>query len=212
MSIDKNTTDISDKKLEANRANAQHSTGPKTEEGKAASSQNSRKHGLSAKTIFVAPERTEEFNALSDSLHAEVRPIGEIQRQYFEQMLHASWHTVIAREFLTYAYQERDDRSIVTFSRLLNQHERTFARVHKILQQLQTDMALRAIEENEPIVDLPLICEIKKITNEATKVAKTRPQTPPPGTEELTLVEQSPRWHVLARIGGAYRALAAITE
>lgn len=37
---------ISDRKLQANRANAQRSTGPRTETGKAASRRNALKHGI----------------------------------------------------------------------------------------------------------------------------------------------------------------------
>jgi len=40
----------------ANINNAQHSTGPRTEEGKAASSLNSLKHGLTAKTVLLPGE------------------------------------------------------------------------------------------------------------------------------------------------------------
>ncbi len=40
----------------ANRRNAQRSTGPKTDEGKLASSQNARKHGLSVEVDFESSE------------------------------------------------------------------------------------------------------------------------------------------------------------
>lgn len=42
----------STKKLEANRRNAQHSTGPKTAEGKAKSAQNAIKYGIFAKRFL----------------------------------------------------------------------------------------------------------------------------------------------------------------
>jgi hypothetical protein len=42
----KPTKATSPHRIEANRRNAQHSTGPKTDEGKARSSQNSIKHGI----------------------------------------------------------------------------------------------------------------------------------------------------------------------
>ena len=46
---------------ERNRANAQHSTGPRTEEGKAASSQNARKHGLSGKLILKTKAESDRY-------------------------------------------------------------------------------------------------------------------------------------------------------
>ncbi|MHC4445109.1 MAG: hypothetical protein ACYTA5_21125 [Planctomycetota bacterium] len=44
---------ISEKQLQANRQNAKKSTGPKTPEGKARSSQNALKHGLLARQILI---------------------------------------------------------------------------------------------------------------------------------------------------------------
>src|SRR5580698_6613312 len=44
---------VSPKQLAANRANAAHSSGPKTPEGKARSAQNSTKHGFTASTFVV---------------------------------------------------------------------------------------------------------------------------------------------------------------
>ncbi len=50
-------------RIEANRLNAQKSTGPKTPEGKAASSQNAVKHGLtSRKHILLPDEKPDEFH------------------------------------------------------------------------------------------------------------------------------------------------------
>lgn len=52
----KRTGEITQRKIDANRRNAQLSTGPRTEEGKAASSRNAWKHGMSsavAKTTFA---------------------------------------------------------------------------------------------------------------------------------------------------------------
>lgn len=57
------------KQAAANIRNAQKSTGPRTSAGQARSSQNSRKHGLTASQIVLPDESQEAFNAL----HAEVR-------------------------------------------------------------------------------------------------------------------------------------------
>jgi hypothetical protein len=47
---------VSEKQQEANRRNAQHSTGPKTPEGKAAVRLNALKYGLRARDIIISGE------------------------------------------------------------------------------------------------------------------------------------------------------------
>jgi hypothetical protein len=48
--------------LAANTANAQHSTGPRTPEGKTVSAQNSRKHGLTSKDLVIGADEQPEFD------------------------------------------------------------------------------------------------------------------------------------------------------
>jgi hypothetical protein len=55
---------VSDEQLAANRANAAHSTGPRSPEGKARSAQNARKHGFTASTFAVV--RLEDVNEIAD--------------------------------------------------------------------------------------------------------------------------------------------------
>ena len=52
---------ISDAQMAANRANAQKSTGPRTEEGKAISSQNALKHGVYSRSDILDGEFQEAF-------------------------------------------------------------------------------------------------------------------------------------------------------
>ena len=165
----------SERKIEANRANAQHSTGPQTEAGKSQSAQNARQHGLSAATLFIPEERTEEFKALYTSYYNELRPIGLLQTDYFEQLIHARWNLHIARELHARALYNMEEPKIATAARYIAQFERSFAKAHKALKEEQTDLALRALPQNEPIAGLPMSCQIKVITNEATKLARRDP-------------------------------------
>ena len=75
---------ISQARLEANRANAQKSTGPRTPEGKARSSRNAITHGLLARYVIPANDPVEdpaEFELLIDALVDQFRP-----RDCFEQL------------------------------------------------------------------------------------------------------------------------------
>ena len=51
--------------IKANRQNAQKSTGPRTQDGKEAVSQNAVKHGLCASKNVIKTESQEEYNLCS---------------------------------------------------------------------------------------------------------------------------------------------------
>ena len=61
-------------KLEANRANAQHSTGPKTPEGKRATSQNPATHAAFCRHVVLPGEDRPRFLAIRRSMLASLNP------------------------------------------------------------------------------------------------------------------------------------------
>ena len=78
---------ISDKQIAANRANAQHSTGPRTLEGKARSAQNARQHGFTASTFAVVRlEEIDEVARLKDDLIATYAPVNAQEMFALERM------------------------------------------------------------------------------------------------------------------------------
>ena len=98
---------ISQKQTEANRMNAQRSTGPKTAAGKATVSCNALKHGLRARQVVIESESREEFDEfhellmdhlapanllgslLADRIAADfwcIRRTGQIESQMFNEM------------------------------------------------------------------------------------------------------------------------------
>jgi len=77
--------------IDANRRNAQHSTGPKTPEGKAASKRNATKHGLLANDAVLAAESMPDFEQLLSAFLDEYRPTSATERSLVRQMANAEW-------------------------------------------------------------------------------------------------------------------------
>ena len=77
--------------IEANRANAQLSTRPGTEDGKTRAALNSRKHGLSAAHLVTEPDR-ETFDSMPAALLDDLAPQGELELSLFDTLLHANWN------------------------------------------------------------------------------------------------------------------------
>src|SRR4051812_45228956 len=72
---------VSDRKREANRQNAQKSTGPRTERGKSHSAGNAITHGLYAKNanFVLSQESKEQFSDLCLRFHFDLMPIGAVE-------------------------------------------------------------------------------------------------------------------------------------
>jgi hypothetical protein len=80
-----------EKQFEANRQNAQKSTGPKTPEGRAAVRLNGVKHGLTAETIVLKGESQADFTAMLDSFEAEHDPTTPTEEALVVQLALANW-------------------------------------------------------------------------------------------------------------------------
>jgi hypothetical protein len=77
---------------ERNRQNAQHSTGPCTPEGKAISSRNARKHGLSVTRFHLLPnEDPEEYAAFEEEIVSIYNPKSERERLAAIDIAKARW-------------------------------------------------------------------------------------------------------------------------
>jgi len=79
-------------RIEINRANAQHSTGPKTAEGKQKSSQNSLRHGLTGQIVVVLPnEDLQVYEAHLKSFIDEYHPSGATETNLVQALADTSW-------------------------------------------------------------------------------------------------------------------------
>jgi hypothetical protein len=77
--------------IEANRRNALRSTGPRTDTGRAASSRNALKHGLTAARIILFDEQRDEFERFYDDLIAALNPHGPMETQLAERITINAW-------------------------------------------------------------------------------------------------------------------------
>jgi hypothetical protein len=80
-----------DLQIEANRRNAQLSTGPKTMRGKEASRMNALKHGLTAQQVTLFDERAEDFEAFHAELLGALAPQGTVELALAERAVLCAW-------------------------------------------------------------------------------------------------------------------------
>ena len=86
--------------LSTNRANAQHSTGPKTEAGKRRSSLNALRHGLTGQIIVLPTDDLEAYQRHTESFVAEYHPKGATESNLVQILADNVWrqHRVAALE------------------------------------------------------------------------------------------------------------------
>jgi hypothetical protein len=81
----------SEAQIQANRANAQKSTGPRTADGKAVVAQNAVRHGLAARLEVIRGEDQAEFDRHREGMLDELAPVGAREMMLAERVVGLSW-------------------------------------------------------------------------------------------------------------------------
>jgi hypothetical protein len=134
--------------LKANSENAQHSTGPRTTEGKQQSAKNSVRHGLNAtpEVLFNNnPAERDQYLALKLQLHTQTLPSGAAEELLFEQYAYSSFQSLRAQRIESEAQdrwlnQPDNQLLFVQMERAIKLgalFERRAAKAFKQLQDLQ---------------------------------------------------------------------------
>jgi hypothetical protein len=89
----------SELKILANRLNALKSTGPRTNQGKAAVSQNAVKHGLLAEQDVISSESQADFDLYREQLLDELNPVSPMESMLAERIVTLSWRLKRACRF-----------------------------------------------------------------------------------------------------------------
>ena len=87
----------SQKQIEANRRNAQRSTGPTSDLGKAVARFNALKHGMTADTAVLPYEDQHSYAELRESLIGHYRPVGSAESMLVEVIVNSYWRLLRAR-------------------------------------------------------------------------------------------------------------------
>ena len=78
-------------RIEANRNNAQFSTGPRTAEGKQHSAMNAVRHGLTSAAAFLPNEDPQAYQEFCRELIDDLRPKGALELQLARAMADTQW-------------------------------------------------------------------------------------------------------------------------
>ena len=93
------------KQIEANRRNAQKSTGPTSAEGKQRSSRNAVRHGLAAETVIVPIEDVEDYQAFEEAVAASFDPETSVERELILRLASLLWRLRRATSIETGLFQ-----------------------------------------------------------------------------------------------------------
>jgi len=77
--------------IEANRRNAQQSTGPRTEAGKKTSSLNALRHGLTSRIVVLPTEDLAAYQTFSAEFLVDLAPETFAERQYAQTIIDTQW-------------------------------------------------------------------------------------------------------------------------
>jgi len=165
---------MSPSKTAANVANAQLSTGPRTEAGKARSSRNALKHGLTSKDLIVREDEKEIFEQLQKDLRDQLTPEGAAELFTFNQLVRAAWNIERAQRLETDLFVNGldpllDDSAAKTLDRIHRyaaQSERSYYRHLKELRVLQTNRVLRDVKMSD---EDQQVCPVLVSYNDVTK-------------------------------------------
>ena len=95
--------------IEANRANAKKSTGPRTPEGKERASRNALRHGLTAREAVIQGEDPEAYELHREEMLGELAPVGVVERMLAERVVGISWRLRRAERLHNAAFGALDD-------------------------------------------------------------------------------------------------------
>ena len=173
-------------RAETNRANAQKSTGPRTEAGKQRSSLNALRHGLTGQTVVLPSDDLIAYQRHCQQLHDQYRPKNPMEVQLTQAVADLSWRlnriTAIETNILTLGITEHSSsvdteneqvhnalamakafcKQSQPLANLSLYEHRLSLRFDKALKQLQEMQEARRSKERSDMFDAARILQMHK--------------------------------------------------
>jgi hypothetical protein len=164
------------KQINANRQNAKKSTGPKTERGKAAVSQNAVKHGIFAESV-IKGENVADYEAFHDEMLAEFAPVGAVESALAERIVSLWWRLKRAERMQNQAIDEmiehQIDNPLSKSIRMINLHAKgvKMGDPRYLINHLQLGRIATYDWSNYKVLDRMMLYE-RRIENSVIKLMK----------------------------------------
>ena len=172
--------------LEANRQNAQFSTGPRTESGKSASSRNAITLGLYTRQDYVKPEEHDIYRGFCERMILELNPDTLLEETLVAEITGASWRLrrcsaveaeLADRDPMLDESKERAIRSLerarATASSLLHRGINQLRRLQTDRLKPKSEAQAEAEAEAEAMAEIEAFCAPPKLASIC------KPQGPP---------------------------------
>jgi hypothetical protein len=180
---------VSDAKLDANRQNAQSSTGPVTPEGKKRSSLNATRHGLTGQVNIITEEDRKAYDSHCASFFHDWQPQGATEKHLVQTVAAKQWqmhhadamlqsiyalgqhaladkvdieHPQIHDALTAGMFTMQKSRELDLIGRYASRLQRDFRNALKDLQNLQAQRKQREKEEMADAALIAKVCEMKE--------------------------------------------------
>ncbi len=158
-----------------NRANSQHSTGPRTETGKQRSALNALSHGLTARTAVLPSEDPAAYQQHCRQFHDEYQPATPTESQLVHELADTAWRInripLLEADLLARAANPPDEEAAIAFD-IVDAHrllatlglhgQRLSRQFQKTLVQLREIQADRREREQRDLRDAAALLELHK--------------------------------------------------
>ena len=183
---------LSEKQLAANRANAQKSSGPKSQSGKKRSSLNAVRHGLTGQVVVLPNEDMQAFHQFTTEIIDSFKPGDPAERQLAQSYAGFQWRinraAAIEDNLFTLGIMEEIDANLAidhpeaqsatanartfrdespVFDRISLYTQRLVNGAAKVLKELKQLQAERKEREQKELADASLFYQYHRARNES---------------------------------------------